>query len=480
MRIDASPSGPSRPSAASSVAMPSATAASTSSGRAISRPVRRSMEPGEVLGAARSGGRRALGASRRPRRRAGTRDRTPTGARRRRQELAVDPDVRSVASVAHIDLLAADGAERAARLGHGLVPLGGRIAAPGDAAADVERQPPPVRDERPDEDARLHRPVRPDPAERAGVRPAPDRLEALEDLHRPDLRGAGDRAARERSPPAGRTRRGPAARWPVTVDTRCWTAAVRSRRHSRGTRTVPGSHTRPRSLRSTSTIITFSARSLALASSSQASRPVLGAVAAAGPRALDRVRGDEPVRVDREERLRRGGQERARPAGLRRRPEVEVRGEQRRIAGPQPAVVAPRVAVERRLQPARQVGLVDVAAGDVLAGRARRRPRIRRVDRDERKRRRSPRVGPAAVARSGAAASADVPRDGRRQPRVDVVEAPREPAAVAVEGPAAEPGVARSVDPRPRPSRAARGGAAAGPGRRPRSTGRRSSACPRS
>ena len=33
---------------------------------------------------------------------------------------------------------------------------------------------------------------------RAGVRAAADRLEPLEDLHRPDLRGAGDRAAGER------------------------------------------------------------------------------------------------------------------------------------------------------------------------------------------------------------------------------------------------------------------------------------------
>ncbi len=62
----------------------------------------------------------------------------------------------------------------------------------------------------------------------------------------------------------------PSASRPVTVDTRCWTAAVRSRRQSRGTRTVPGTQTRPRSLRSTSTIITFSARSLALVRSSHA------------------------------------------------------------------------------------------------------------------------------------------------------------------------------------------------------------------
>ena len=38
-------------------------------------------------------------------------------------------------------------------------------------------------------------PSGPEPAGRAGVRPAPDGLERLEDLHRPDLRRAGDRPA---------------------------------------------------------------------------------------------------------------------------------------------------------------------------------------------------------------------------------------------------------------------------------------------
>ena len=62
---------------------------------------------------------------------------------------------------------------------------------------------------------------------------------------------------------------------PVTVVTRCWTAAVRSRRRSRGTRTEPGSQTRPRSLRSTSTIITFSAWSFALGEQLAGERAVL-------------------------------------------------------------------------------------------------------------------------------------------------------------------------------------------------------------
>ena len=62
----------------------------------------------------------------------------------------------------------------------------------------MDRHPPTVGDERPDDDAGLHRAIRADPADRARVRPAPHWLEPLEDLHRADLRRAGDRAAGER------------------------------------------------------------------------------------------------------------------------------------------------------------------------------------------------------------------------------------------------------------------------------------------
>src|SRR5690348_2699559 len=62
----------------------------------------------------------------------------------------------------------------------------------------MEREPLPVRDEGSDEDRRRHRPVGPEPAQRPGVWPAPDRLQLLEQLHRPDLGRAGDRAAGER------------------------------------------------------------------------------------------------------------------------------------------------------------------------------------------------------------------------------------------------------------------------------------------
>jgi hypothetical protein len=62
----------------------------------------------------------------------------------------------------------------------------------------MERESPAIGDERANDDRRLHRAVGPDPAEGPGVRAAPDGLELLEDLHRPDLGCAGDRAARER------------------------------------------------------------------------------------------------------------------------------------------------------------------------------------------------------------------------------------------------------------------------------------------
>ena len=159
----------------------------------------------------------------------------------------------------------------------------------------------------------------------------------------------------------------PSARTPVTVDTRCCTATVRSSRHRRGTRTLPGRQTRPRSLRRTSTIITFSARSLALASSSQASArsvarsrprgrvPLIGSVVTTPSRSTDRNGSGEA------DSSARG------PPGQRARTEVEVCREERRVPGPKPAIAFPRPAVERRLEPAGEVRLVDLARGDTRA-----------------------------------------------------------------------------------------------------------------
>ena len=96
-------------------------------------------------------------------------------------------------------------------------------------------------------------------------------------------------------------------------------------------------------------------------------RPVLGRVAPARARALDRVGHDDPLGSDRQERLGRRGQQGPGPAAELPGTEVQVRGEEGGIARPEAAVQLPRIAVERRLEPAREVGLVDVAGGDVVA-----------------------------------------------------------------------------------------------------------------
>ena len=133
---------------------------------------------------------------------------------------------------------------------------------------------------------------------------------------------------------------------------------------------MPGSHTRPRSLRSTSTIITFSAWSLGLASSSRASARSSSRVRPRGRVPLiGSVRRCRPG-VHGEERLRRGRQQRPRRARRGRRAEVQVAREQRRVAGPEPAEQRPRVAAERRLEPSGQVRLVDLAPPDCRRGRA--------------------------------------------------------------------------------------------------------------
>ena len=63
---------------------------------------------------------------------------------------------------------------------------------------------------------------------------------------------------------------------PATVDTRCAKPGCSSTAHSDGTVTEPHSHTRPRSLRTKSTIITFSARSFTRNPSGVAAVPLIG------------------------------------------------------------------------------------------------------------------------------------------------------------------------------------------------------------
>ena len=128
-----------------------------------------------------------------------------------------------------------------------------------------------------------------------------DRLELRDQIHGSDLRRARDRAAgerRRRGAPRGPRRRGafPPRSRPCARRPRARASAISS-----GQRTVPGSHTRERSFRSRSTIITCSAASFSDSASS--------AALAERSRALDRHRPDPPPAAG-EEELGRGGDDR--------------------------------------------------------------------------------------------------------------------------------------------------------------------------
>src|SRR6266545_3119302 len=127
----------------------------------------------------------------------------------------------------------------------------------------------------------------------------------------------------------------PSANCPVTVDTRWCTVGCDSSANSLGTSTDLGRHTFPRSLRSRSTIMTFSARSFSLSSSSRC-----------------RVEPQKPLRRD---------------AGDLRAGKLEICPERRRITGTQAAIQRERRAGERRMKALRQVDLIDIARGDVFA-----------------------------------------------------------------------------------------------------------------
>ena len=179
-------------------------------------------------------------------------------------------------------------------------------------------------------------------------------------------------------------------------------------------------------------------------------------VAAARPRPLDRVGGTTPAAsTDRNGSGEAERSARGRPA--RRRAEVEVRREQRRVAGPQAPVERPRVAVERRLQPAGQVGLVDVAARDVAAHATRHRARSGALES-------GPEDQAIGLRAAGGRRSARVGRR-RGQPGMDVIQPSSEASAVAVQRLDRRARRRRSDGPRRRPSRAGPGAGAAGPGR---------------
>ena len=139
-------------------------------------------------------------------------------------------------------------------------------------------------------------------------------------------------------------------------------------RASEATSTLPGRQTRPRSLRSRSTIMTCSARSLAAAESSVGRGAIGGRVGAAGAGPLDRARLDHAVRREREKSLGRvaedgdgvlprtcrvsAGDERG---VRRRRTGTQSRRKKRRIAGGAGGA-----------QPSRQVHLIGISRLQVV------------------------------------------------------------------------------------------------------------------
>ena len=188
----------------------------------------------------------------------------------------------------HGDYAASSASISAARLVQRLPVLQLGIGVGDDAAAGLEVYPPPERQIGADHDAGVHRAGGAEIADRAAVHAPPRRLQLGDDLHGPDLGRAGDRAAgkgraeqvdgvgagrrarRRRSRPGG----GPSDAAPAR------TAPAPAR--------VPGRQTRERSLRSRSTIITFSARSLSLSASARPSAASCIGPRPAGPGALDR------------------------------------------------------------------------------------------------------------------------------------------------------------------------------------------------
>ena len=94
---------------------------------------------------------------------------------------------------------------------------------------------------------------------------------------------------------------------PVTSETRCQTPGCSSARQRSGTRTVPYRHTRPRSLRIRSTIITFSARSFSEPSNrsrccseacSRLAVPLIGEVRTWRPRRRRKSSGEKLATAD--------------------------------------------------------------------------------------------------------------------------------------------------------------------------------------
>ncbi len=139
--------------------------------------------------------------------------------------------------------------------------LGGGIGVGDDARSRLQVRDAVRQDDRADGDAGVERPVRQRVADRARVRPAPVSLELRDQLHGAHLRRAGDASRRGSRRAGGRRSRRRRSSSPVTSETRWLTCEKRSGCMNRSTRTLPGRHTRERSLRPRSTSMTCSARS---------------------------------------------------------------------------------------------------------------------------------------------------------------------------------------------------------------------------
>ena len=184
-----------------------------------------------------------------------------------------------------------------------------------------------------------------DDADRAHRGAAADRLELGDEVDRGDLRRAGDRAAGKRRLEDLR-QPDSVPQLPSTVETMCSTPASSRVAMSSGQRTVPGLHTRERSFRSRSTIITCSAASFSDPRSSAAAPrgrvPLIGIVHTRSPRRARKSSGDAETTAQASVtngRAEGGGAERA----------------ERR---------AHRVPGERRAEVLDEVHLVHVAARD--------------------------------------------------------------------------------------------------------------------
>ena len=115
------------------------------------------------------------------------------------------------------------GADQGARLVAALLVLGLGVAVGDHAAARLDVHAPVLDQRGPQRDAGVHRAVGGEVADGTGVEAAPLGLQLVDDLHRPDLGRAADRAGREARPSARPARRSRGGSPPSTLETMCMT-----------------------------------------------------------------------------------------------------------------------------------------------------------------------------------------------------------------------------------------------------------------